>query len=256
MQNSPCDPFSSPTQHYSFRTRKNSNAERNGSPSLSGLSVNTCRHFYTISDINFSEKKKQILQDYRRPSLDTYGSPPYVPFHGDYCPDLDDIHEYKTDQHYFTHTGSTRDGRASVTNGHGILDQQTFRISEERLNRQRARFDNSSFIKSLNDSDASIGQSPKEKTSKSSLHGIFKNLGKKAHIWPRKRHESTCNMTSTGSPIVSSVTNDPQENFRSRSKSLDVNYTNNILNDCDATYKIFDKIVREGNFDNRIGFFL
>lgn len=186
--------------------------------------------------------------------MDTYGSPPYVPFHGDYCPDLDDIHEYKTDHHYFTHTGSTRDGRASVTNGHGILDQQTFRISEERLNRQRARFDNSSFIKSLNDSDASIGQSPKEKTSKSSLHGIFKNLGKKAHIWPRKRHESTCNMTTTGSPIVSSVSNDPQEKFRSRSKSLDVNYTNNILNDCDATYKIFDKIVREGNFDNRIGF--
>lgn len=246
MQNSPNDPFSSPTQYYSFRARKNSYAERNGSPSLSGLSVNTHICLLETTLISF---KNIFSQDYRRPSLDTYGSPPYVPFHGDYCPDLDDIHEYKTDHHYFTHTGSSRDGRASVTNGHGVLDQQTFRISEERLNRQRARFDNLSFIKSLNDSDASIGQSPKEKTSKSSLHGIFKNLGKKAHIWPRKRHESTCNMTSTGSPIVSSVTNDPQENFRSRSKSLDVNYTNNILNDCDATYKIFDKIVREGNFE-------
>lgn len=131
----------------------------------------------------------------------------------------------------------------------------------------RPRFDNSSFVRNILANDSSsmnnssnISQSPKEtKSSRSSLHGLFKNLGKKAHIWPRKRHESTCNMGSAyggGGSVIGGggrnggdVVNDPQENFRSRSKSLDVNYTNNILNDCDATYKIYDKIVREGNFE-------
>lgn len=52
--------------------------------------------------------------------------------------------------------------------------------------------------------------------------------------------------------LVTSPVNDPQEQFRMRSKSLDVSYNagagHHILNDCDATYKIFDKIVREGIF--------
>lgn len=119
----------------------------------------------------------------------------------------------------------------------------------------RPRFDNTSFVRNIMLTDSvgsNISQSPKEKSSRSSLHGLFKNLGKKAHIWPRKRHESTCNMGGGGGGTdvygnrTSEDANDPQETFRSRSKSLDVNYTNNILNDCDATYKIFDKIVREG----------
>lgn len=72
---------------------------------------------------------------------------------------------------------------------------------------------------------------------------MIKHIGKKAHIWPRKRHESTCNMATT----ATTPTNEVPDNFRSRSKSLDVtSYGNRILNDCDATYKIFDTIVREG----------
>lgn len=112
------------------------------------------------------------------------------------------------------------------------------------------RFDNTSFTRNISElssdlnHNSSVSPSPKEKTSKTSLQGMLKSFGKKAHIWPRKRHDSTstCNFGVT-SPI-----NDPQEQFRSRSKSLDVNYTGNmILSDCDATYKIFDRIVREGN---------
>lgn len=82
---------------------------------------------------------------------------------------------------------------------------------------------------------------------------MIKHIGKKAHIWPRKRHESTCNMTSNG---VTTPTNEVPEpdNFRSRSKSLDVSYGHRILNDCDATYKIFDSIVREGNSHRNIFF--
>lgn len=73
---------------------------------------------------------------------------------------------------------------------------------------------------------------------------MIKTIGKKAHIWPRKRHESTSNMTTN---CATTPTNEVLENFRMRSKSLDVSYGHKILNDCDATYKIFDSIVREGN---------
>lgn len=73
---------------------------------------------------------------------------------------------------------------------------------------------------------------------------MIKHIGKKAHIWPRKRHDSTSGMASNE---ATTPTNEVPDNFRSRSKSLDVNYGHRILNDCDATYKIFDTIVREGN---------
>lgn len=118
------------------------------------------------------------------------------------------------------------------------------------------RIDNSSFIKSLNDDNkSSENNSPKEKTSRNnsynrsnhhhhSVHEMIKHLGKKVHIWPsRRRHESTSVITS---PVATPL-NDPQENFRVRSKSLDVKPTNKILSDCDATYKIYEKILREGD---------
>lgn len=109
--------------------------------------------------------------------------------------------------------------------------------------------DNASFIRGLHDD-----LSPKERSRNnscssthkthhhSSVHEMIKHLGKKVHIWPRKRHDSTNNM-ATETELI----NDEQENFRSRSKSLDVNVKQKkILGDCDATYKVFDKIVKEG----------
>lgn len=214
----------------------------------------------------------------RRGSLDAYGSPP---FSGYFPHDLDDIYEYKTDHQYFTHTGNSSgdatctpylhsksvDHKPPIHNDQqrnhffhrtpaaASLDECTpsnhsvLCPTDERPDRVRAKFDNSSFARSLNDSsDASIGQSPREKSSKTSIHGMIKTLSKKAHIWPRRRHESTSSMGADGHAIGNGATNDAPETFRSRSKSLDVNYTNNILNDCDATYKIYDKIVREGNY--------
>ena len=188
---------------------------------------------------------------------------------GSYFPhDLDDIYEYKTDHQYFTHTGdfghsksldkpaihsdSQRNNFFHRTAGGAptSLDEYTSQNHSEFLpssvhHQRPQRFENSSFIKGLTESDSGCSQSPSKEKSKNSLHGLIKNFGKKAQIWSRKRHESTCNISSG----AITPTNDPQENFRMRSKSLDVNYYNNILNDCDATYKIFDKIVREGNIE-------
>lgn len=226
----------------------------------------------------------------RRGSLDIYGSPPfsgYFPHDLDDIYEYKTDHQYFTHTGANNDSSSTAHNCAPFLHSKSVdhkpvmmmnsdqqrnhffhrtpatasLDDYTYNCSssntstntyyDDRL--QKQRLDNTSFIRSLNDaSDNSICQSPKEnKSSKSSIHGMIKTLGKKAHIWPRKRHESTCSMIGDNQHSNNNGTtasNDPQENFRSRSKSLDVNYTNNILNDCDATYKIYDKIVREGIF--------
>lgn len=124
------------------------------------------------------------------------------------------------------------------------------------------RFDNSSFIRSLNSSisqnsvesntdgstPASSNNSKEKLSSKghhNSIHEMIKNFGKKVHIWPRQRHDSINENEiskdrniSTPEPIC--------DNFRSRSKSLDVSMSRRILDDCESTYKIYNKILKEG----------
>lgn len=188
------------------------------------------------------------MQQIRRASLDSYGFPPYLS-NGSYFPhDLDDIYEYKNDHQYFTHdydlskpSISSDSQRYHYFHRQNHIENCEIRSFDDRTHH---RFENFLFIRNLNNSDASISQSPTKEKSKSTLHEMIKSIGKKAQIWTRRRHESTMNFASD----LHSSSCDPQDNFRTRSKSLDVNYTTNrILNDCDATYKIFDKIVREGN---------
>lgn len=156
----------------------------------------------------------------------------------------------------------------------------------------RSRFDNSSFIRNLNSSisqtsvdsghntggsTTSSNNSKEKLTSKqhhhSSIHEMIKQIGKKVHIWPRNRHESinehggvsssisaSCADererpsvlgTINGKPIVNE--NEDIDNFRMRSKSLDVNYTRKLMDDCESTYKIYNTILKEGNVLNLSG---
>lgn len=83
---------------------------------------------------------------------------------------------------------------------------------------------------------------------------MIKHLGKKVHIWPRNRHDSINENeivnTSPNNRNVVSPEMEPIENFRSRSKSLDVNLTRRkVLDDCEATYKIYNKILKEGKMN-------
>lgn len=251
-------------------SRRNSGCEpRTSSPSVYhvSISLNLIQFVFILFILNFFF----FQNNYRRGSLEAYGSPPNS--NAAYFPhDLDDIYEYKTDHQYFTHTGATPHCH-SVISSDSHRNQFFLRTphaqsldeysTPERSSLNRARFDNSSFIKSLS-GESSAGKlsessnSPRDKSSSrsnslnnnqkkehSSVHEMIKNFGKKVHIWPsRRRHESTSVITSPATTPL----NDPQENFRLRSKSLDVKPTNSILNDCDATYKIYDKIVREGKF--------
>ena len=126
------------------------------------------------------------------------------------------------------------------------------------LAQRNNRFDNSSFVRNLNSSisqtsvdsgtggstTASSNNSKEKLSSKHHHHSIqemIKHFGKKVHIWPRHRHDS---ITENDAANVAK----PPDNFRSRSKSLDVTQTYKTnLDDCEATYKIYNKILKEGD---------
>lgn len=131
----------------------------------------------------------------------------------------------------------------------------------------RNRFDNSSFVRKLTSSisqssiDSGMSHSSSTKSTDKhhkhnhhkghhhhSISEMIKHLGKKAHIWPgRTRHESI-NETPDHSPDdLSKLNQNNQEDFRKRARSLDVEKTKRILDDCESTYNIYNKILREGN---------
>uniref|UniRef100_A0A182VEX0 Uncharacterized protein n=1 Tax=Anopheles merus TaxID=30066 RepID=A0A182VEX0_ANOME len=151
--------------------------------------------------------------------------------------------------------------------------------SNNRLLGYRNRFDNSSFARkltqSISQSSIDSGHSTASKSSTSNNNGhekrsrekggsnshhhhhsiteMIKHLGKKAHIWPggRTRHSSISEDHHTdehrrGAGDGDGMIAPPKEDFRSRSRSLDVDQTRRILDDCESTYKIYNKILREG----------
>lgn len=231
--------------------------------------------------LNYTPPPTYPLQSMRRGAPD-FGSPPATQPSGGYFPhDLDDIYESQGDHQYFTHTGAIGQQRSCerptalsifhrVSAAATSLDDYSVGGSRQSMNSTdsgslpvpgggggafvRHRFDNSSFAKSLSvdEQDPAQNHSPHKDGHKQhkqhnhhhhhhSIQEIFKHLGKKMHVWPRKHHDAQS--------VCTSPQNDPQENFRTRSKSLDVNTLsrrNRILDDCGATYKIYDRIVKEG----------
>ncbi|XP_036672631.3 uncharacterized protein SNF4Agamma isoform X3 [Drosophila suzukii] len=219
-----------------------------------------------------------IYGSMRRSAGPDFGSPPPTApaGGGGYFPhDLDDIYESQADHQYFTHTGASGQQQQRptaisifhrVSAAHTSLDDYVLpgESSRQSMNStdsgvsngpfNRQRFDNSSFAKSLSIDEQEQQHSPhKEGHGKHgkhhhhhhhhhhSIHELVKHFGKKMHLWPRKHHDAQS--------VCTSPQNDPQENFRTRSKSLDVNTLsrpNRILDDWGATYKIYDRIVKEG----------
>ncbi|KRG00189.1 uncharacterized protein Dwil_GK14491, isoform C [Drosophila willistoni] len=215
-----------------------------------------------------------IYGSMRRGAPDFGSPPPTAPVGGYFPHDLDDIYESQADHQYFTHTGAMGQQRSCerptaisifhrVSAANSSLDDYSGGGgggSRQSVNSMdsggpRQRFDNTSFAKSLSideqelPSQGSPHKEPKHKHHHHhhnhhhhhSIQELLKHFGKKMHVWPRKHHDAQS--------VCTSPQNDPQENFRTRSKSLDVNTLsrpNRILDDCGATYKIYDRIVKEG----------
>lgn len=139
---------------------------------------------------------------------------------------------------------------------HSVDEYDSVRVSS-----RNSRFDNSSFIKNLNSSisgssvdsgnntGGSSNNSKEKLTSRghhhNSIHEMIKNFGKKVHIWPRNRHDSI-NENEISKERNLSTPEPTPDNFRTRSKSLDVTMSRRILDDCESTYKIYNKILKEG----------
>lgn len=73
-----------------------------------------------------------------------------------------------------------------------------------------------------------------------SLHELIKHFGKKMHHWKsegERERRSSCSEDSSAQ----------REEFRHRSKSLDGDARRNI-GDCETTYRIYNRIIKEGNF--------
>lgn len=265
-------------QEQSFKRNtpaRKTSCERSVSPASQNVSFS----------INFPEKlifkqkiSSQYQYQYRRNSLDNH-HPSSPPSNTGFFPhDLDDIYEYKTDHQYFTYTGPTNNSnrhnlssdsqRAALFRNNGMqsLDEyaayspcRQSNFDPDRYLSRLSQFDNSSFAKSLSSSisqnsistsnggSGTSSNSSRDKISKShhhhSIQEMVKHFGKKMHIWPRNRHESINETISNTAPLEI----DPAEEFRVRSKSLDVPQTKKIFDDCGSTYKIYNTILKEGN---------
>lgn len=137
-------------------------------------------------------------------------------------------------------------------------------ISNPKLN-HKSRFDNKSFAQKLTESVGSVqdkdhlnerrgsgSSSSGHRQKHHTIQELFRTFGKKVGHW---RHEasgegrrSSCAVPTTSTSEARAADN---EEFRSRSKSLDGDHLHKVLRrplleDCGATYEIFEAILREG----------
>ncbi|CAB3225097.1 unnamed protein product [Arctia plantaginis] len=137
-------------------------------------------------------------------------------------------------------------------------------ISSTKLSHKN-RFDNKSFAQKLTESVSSVkdkdhvherrgsgSSSSGHRQKPHTIQELFRTFGKKVGHW---RHEasgesrrSSCAIPATSTGEARAMNN---EEFRSRSKSLDGDHIHKVLRrplleDCGATYEIFEAILREG----------
>lgn len=73
-----------------------------------------------------------------------------------------------------------------------------------------------------------------------SIQELIRHFGKKMHHW---RSEGSGRRNSCSESGV----NDNDDQFRTRSKSLDCSVKRPEFSDCEGTYRIYEKILKEGN---------
>lgn len=128
------------------------------------------------------------------------------------------------------------------------------------------RFDNKSFAQKLTESvqtNTKENQSNERRGSGSSASGhrhkhhsiqeLIRTFGKKVGQWRHDASEGRRGSCAAPATATEEVRAADSEEFRSRSKSLDGDHLHKVLRrplleDCGATYQIFDAILKEGNY--------
>lgn len=129
----------------------------------------------------------------------------------------------------------------------------------------RSRSDNKSFVQKLTESFSHNRDQPQCSSSQSrrssgssaggarhkhSIQDLIKTFSKKVGHW---RHDSGEGRRGSCADSAASPSAVQKEKFRSRSKSLDAGHSHKeskraALEDCGATYQIYESILQEGNF--------
>lgn len=160
-------------------------------------------------------------------------------------PHLYDIHE-----NYFD-SGSDSPNQSFTSRQSPGLDDLT--ISSFRRN--KVLQEQSAFAQRLAAEDNSLSASPKSRNGNNhhhhSIQELVRHFGKKVRIFKSlgcKSPEQNPERNIAGSLGGTSPLNESAHGeFRSRSKSLDVDYGRRLLtDDCDTTYKIYESILQEG----------
>ncbi|XP_045490028.1 5'-AMP-activated protein kinase subunit gamma-2 isoform X2 [Pieris rapae] len=131
----------------------------------------------------------------------------------------------------------------------------SFSLNNSQIN-QKESVDSKSFLKKVTETvtrktkTERRGSSSGGSSYKNSIHELIRTFSKKVGHWRHDRGEGR--RGSCAVPVTTSIEDVESTKYRSRSKSLDAHFIHklpghSILDDCGATYAIFDEIVREGH---------
>ncbi|CAH4038701.1 5'-AMP-activated protein kinase subunit gamma-2-like isoform X2 [Pieris brassicae] len=131
----------------------------------------------------------------------------------------------------------------------------SFSLNNPQINHKEGA-DNKSFLKKVTETvtrktkTERRGSSSGSSSYKNSIHELIRTFSKKVGHWRHDRGEGR--RGSCAVPTTTSIEDVESTKYRSRSKSLDAHFIHklpghSILDDCGATYAIFDEIVREGH---------
>lgn len=176
------------------------------------------------------------------------------------------VNTYQAPRHEYRHYVSPlyNDAMDDIQENEYSKCERYGEISNTKLSHSalKSRFDNKSFAQKLTESasgakdnlherrgSGSSGSSHKHKHH--SIQELIRTFGKKVGNWRHDSHEGRRGSCAVPSTSAEATQKSQSEEFRSRSKSLDGDNLHRvlkkpILEDCGATYQIFDAILKEG----------
>lgn len=261
----------------SYRTRGSSESDTRSYAPSESLPIpsasrrSSCSHRLRGTS-DSSPREYPSFQTYFRDVMETGGSPVYHTIHPDHRSRKTDWERYQTGVNAYQVPRHDHRNFVSPLYGDDLDDIQENEYSKcdrygEITNTKlshtpyKNRFDNKSFIQKLTETvtNAAHSNPSNERRGSGSSGGghrhkhntiqeLIRTFSKKVGHW---RHDSgEGRRGSCAVPSTSTERAVDSDEFRSRSKSLDCDHAHkvkSILDDCGATYQIYESILKEGN---------